>query len=218
MNTEEIQDKLSAPFMVNEINYRVGSTNKDKTSGMCLYYMDSRAVESRLDDVLGIDGWQARYPYKGCCDIGIKLNGEWLWKSNGAGETDFEAEKGQYSDAFKRAATMWGIGRYLYGGGASWYDIQARGRSYAFTNNAMVKIKQDYAKWLKALQGEFRFKPGERDEVVKQVKDALFNGDEVGLKQILSEYNEPAEKMKVWSLFTSWESDSIKKLTNDGDK
>lgn len=34
--------------------------------------------------------------------------------SNGAGETQVEGEKGKFSDAFKRAAVLWGVGRYLY--------------------------------------------------------------------------------------------------------
>ena len=70
-------------------------------------------VMKRLDDVMGLE-WQCRYPFEGCCEIGLKIDGEWVWRSNGAGETQVEAEKGQYSDAFKRAAVLWGIGRYLY--------------------------------------------------------------------------------------------------------
>lgn len=216
MDIEEIQEKLAAPFGVNEISFRVGSTTRDKEKGMCLYYMDSRAVESRLDDVLGMGGWQNRYPYEGCCEIGLLIGGEWLWKSNGAGETDFEGIKGRYSDSLKRAATMWGIGRYLYDGDSKWYPIQARGKSFAFTDAAMISIKQDYAAWLKILEGAFRFRSGEKDEIIKQVKDALFAGDEMALKQIFEEYQEPVQKMKVWALFTSWERDSIKKMLSDG--
>ena len=62
---------------------------------------------------------------------------------------------------------------------------------------------------------QHRFKPGEKEEITKQVKDALFNGDEVGLKQVLDEYSQPEEKMAVWALFTSKERDSIKKMLND---
>lgn len=36
------------------------------------------------------------------------------WRANGAGETGKEAAKGIYSDAFKRAGAMWGVGAYLY--------------------------------------------------------------------------------------------------------
>ena len=61
----------------------------------------------------------------------------------------------------------------------------------------------------------YRFKPGEKEDIIKQVKDCLNNGDEVGLKQILDDYSGAEEKMAVWALFTSRERDSIKKLLSD---
>ncbi|MBT8449506.1 MAG: hypothetical protein KJO69_07445 [Gammaproteobacteria bacterium] len=79
----------------------------------------------------------------------------------------------------------------------------------------MKQIKHDYSTWRKSLDNAFRFKPGEKDEIIKQVKDALFNGDELAIGQIMSEYHELDQKMKVWALFTSWERDSIKKLLED---
>lgn len=226
MNIEELQDKLSAPFQVHEIHFRVGSTNRDKTSGMCLYYMDSRAVSNRLDEVCGLGGWQVRYPFKGYCEIGVKLYQqkavfppetandlyEWIWKGNGAGETDFEGEKGQYSDAKKRAATEWGIGRYLYDADSKWYPIEQRGRSYVFIQNALGDIRRDYQTWLNRLQRQFRFKPGEKAELISEVDAALDAGDGEALKEILGRYPDHEQKMRVWALFTSWERDSIKKL------
>ena len=47
------------------------------------------------------------------CTIALNIEGAWIKKSNGAGPTSYEAVKGGLSDAFKRAATMWGIGSYL---------------------------------------------------------------------------------------------------------
>jgi len=61
----------------------------------------------------------------------------------------------------------------------------------------------------------FKFKAGEKDEIVKQVKESLDKGDEVGLKQVLDEYHEPEQKMAVWALFTSRERSSIKALLDD---
>ena len=112
----DIWKQLKEPFEPALIHWRIGATTKDKTKGIGLAYIDARDVMKRLDDVLGVDGWQCRYPYAGCCEIGIvnPATNEWMWKANGAGETDVEGEKGQYSDAFKRAAVMWGVGRYLY--------------------------------------------------------------------------------------------------------
>jgi hypothetical protein len=50
-----------------------------------------------------------------------------LRKADGAGDTDVEPEKGALSDAFKRAAVRWGIGRYLYGIGPVWVSLEPEG-------------------------------------------------------------------------------------------
>ena len=111
----------------------MGATTKDKTSGIALAYIDARDVMKRLDEVMQFD-WQCRYPLADngllICEIGLKIKDEWLWRANGAGDTQVEAEKGKASDAFKRAAVMWGIGRYLYSIPNSWVSITPAGRSY----------------------------------------------------------------------------------------
>lgn len=113
MSDLSITEQLKQPFDPKVIRWRCGPTTKDKSKGIALAYIDARDVMKRLDTVCG-DLWQCRYPFIGCCDVGIKIGDEWMWRSNGAGTTDIEADKGQYSDAFKRASVMWGIGRYLY--------------------------------------------------------------------------------------------------------
>lgn len=132
--SDMIQYGLKKPFPLKAVHWRVGSTTKDKDKGMALAYIDARDVMKRLDDVCGIGGWQARYPtqFDGTliCELGIKIDGEWVWKSDGAGATDYEGEKGKVSDAFKRAAVHWGVGRYLYQLGSEWVPIKAQGRSY----------------------------------------------------------------------------------------
>lgn len=114
MIAKETYEALKAPFPSKVIHWRVGATTKDKSKGIPLAYIDARDVMKRLDDVVGGENWQVRYPFAGCCEIGIRVGDEWIWKANGAGATDVEGEKGQYSDAFKRAAVIHGIGRYLY--------------------------------------------------------------------------------------------------------
>jgi hypothetical protein len=125
-----IANELKKPFPVNKIHWRVGATTKDKSKGIALAYIDARDVMQRLDEAAEFDGWTCRYPFPGCCEIGIKVNGNWLSRSNGAGETNVEGEKGQYSDAFKRAGVMWGIGRYLYALPNVWVPIKPQGKSY----------------------------------------------------------------------------------------
>lgn len=104
---------LSAPTDPAEIKTRPGRGNSGPLS-----YVDARYVMERLD-AIGPGNWQRRHSLgsdgKVSCDIGILIDGEWVWKGDGAGETDIEGEKGAFSDAFKRAAVNWGIGRDLYG-------------------------------------------------------------------------------------------------------
>jgi len=134
---KDMLERLKQPFNPKVIHWRVGATNPDKSKGIALAYVNARDVMKRLDEVCGLD-WQDRYPFEGCCDIGLKIGDEWLWRSNGAGETQIEGEKGRYSDAFKRAAVMWGIGRYLYYLPNSWVALKPQGRSYALAEKPLL--------------------------------------------------------------------------------
>lgn len=126
MEHENLIKNLSRPFPVDVISWRVGSTNADKSKGIALAYIDARDVMTRLDEVCGLD-WQCRYSHaadKVICEIGILFSDGWRFRANGAGDTQIEAEKGAISDAFKRAAVMWGIGRYLYSLPTVWVDLK----------------------------------------------------------------------------------------------
>lgn len=125
---------LRKPFPPEAVSWRVGSTTKDKARGLALAYIDARDVMDRLDMVCGIGNWQAE-PYDGgdgrlACKIGIRVDGEWVWKGDGAGGrqaniglSEQDANKGDFADAFKRAAVMWGIGRYLYALASPWVEL-----------------------------------------------------------------------------------------------
>lgn len=140
----EIWEKLKAPFPPVNVSWRVGATNGEKTKGLALAYIDARDVMERLDAVVGPENWQNKYSHangKTVCDIGVRIEGEWVWKADGAGDTDTEAEKGALSDAFKRAAVRFGIGRYLYDLGNTWAEIEAFGRSYRIKESEYAKLR-----------------------------------------------------------------------------
>jgi hypothetical protein len=63
-----------------------------------------------------------------------------VWKSDGAGDSDVEAEKGAVSDAFKRAAVKWGVGRYLYDLDSPWVALEKRGNSYAIAKSEEARL------------------------------------------------------------------------------
>jgi len=122
-----LQD-LHKPFPENDIHWRIGSMTKDKTRGLALAYLDARNVMERLDEVCGPLGWQDSYVEtptgRVICTISINFGpNEWVSKSDGAGNTDIEGDKGGISDAFKRAAVKWGVGRYLYALESPWVGV-----------------------------------------------------------------------------------------------
>lgn len=110
-------EQLAAEFPRGAISWRAQTVTKDGTKAMALAYIDARDVMDRLDTVCGPENWQDRYEFHGArtiCYLSIRVDGEWITKADGAGDSDVEAEKGAISDALKRSAVKWGIGRYLY--------------------------------------------------------------------------------------------------------
>jgi hypothetical protein len=148
MNTQE---KLQAPFPADEIEFRVqscGISQGGKPWAMVLAYVQARAIQKRLDDVFGWDGWQDEYRTQDgntICRLGVKnSNGEWIWKENGASETQVEAFKGGISASLKRvAASGYGIGRYLYDLTESFAEcVSEKPKNMVGWNKAQTKDKK----------------------------------------------------------------------------
>lgn len=105
------------PLKAEEIECRVGQAGRDGSWITLLLYKDQRTDTTVLDETVGAENWQNRYyECKGnlYCSVGIKCGEEWIWKDNCGTESNTEAEKGEASDAFKRACFNWGIGKELY--------------------------------------------------------------------------------------------------------
>lgn len=84
-----------------------------------LLYKNARCDQERMDAKFGPMGWQKSYQSidaKLFCIVSVRdpETGEWIAKSDVGVESNTEAEKGQASDAFKRACVVWGSGRELY--------------------------------------------------------------------------------------------------------
>ena len=100
-----------------EIEVRIGTINSKGVT--LLLYKNARVDMQILDETYGQFGWQDDYKeLKGnmYCGIGVYDNttGYWVWKWDCGTESNTEKEKGEASDAFKRAGFRWGIGRELY--------------------------------------------------------------------------------------------------------
>ena len=130
-------DQLAAPFDPDDVEWKPGATTRDKKKGLAMAYLTSRAIQDRLDAVCGPAGWRNEFvpgPAGGVlCGLSVRVTyadgtAAWVTKWDGADNTDVEAVKGGLSSAMKRAAVLWGIGRYLYQLDAQWVELDARGR------------------------------------------------------------------------------------------
>jgi len=167
---------LGEQFHPSEVKWRVGSTTKDKTKGIGLAYVDARTVMDRLDHVVGPQFWQDSYTETASgrviCSLSI-FDGEWITKSDGAGDTSYEGEKGAISDAFKRAAVKFGIGRYLHELPNSWFELKAGGKQFAtkpdITNYTTNSRNTHAYRYGMALQEHF--------ESIAAIKAGIAGGD-----------------------------------------
>ena len=131
-----VQEALAAPFPEGEVKVRVGAVSKDKQTGLALHYIDARTVMDRLDTVLGVAGWHDAYrvvePLGGGveCRLSCFIEDLWVTKADVGypnAATDPDALKGAYSDALKRAAVKFGVGRFLYGIEREWRALNEWG-------------------------------------------------------------------------------------------
>lgn len=101
-----------------EIECRVAEVAKDGKWLTLLLYKTARTDAALLDEVYGPDNWANDFKsvdgklYGG---IGVDTGGgRWIWRWDCGTESNMEAEKGQASDAFKRAGFKLGLGAELY--------------------------------------------------------------------------------------------------------
>lgn len=159
MNYEEIIKRLREPFAGKEIEWKIQVTTQDKSRGMAVAYMDARAVQKRLDEVVGPFNWKNVYSLwhdnSQICGISIfhEERGEWVTKFDGAENSDIEPIKGGLSDSFKRSATVWGIGRYLYDMEGVWVEIEPRGKSFVIKQSEYGKLEREYNAMLNRISG-----------------------------------------------------------------
>lgn len=140
-----IIEKLKQPFKVDQLEFKIGATNKEKTMGLALPYVEARAIQDRLDEVIGFNNWKVSYrEVTGgfLCSLSLKINDEWITKEDGAQITEFESIKGGISSAFKRVASSgFGVGRYLYEVRNQWFPIVSKGKGYDFAMIPVIDFK-----------------------------------------------------------------------------
>lgn len=139
---DEIFHALKQPFHPKAVSWKPGSVSKDGARALALPYADLRVYQNRLDEVCGMH-WSVTYtPWGERVICHLTING--ITRSS-TGEADSNAEKSEIAgtaaeaQAFKRACSMFGVGRYLYALPATWVDYDAQARQ--FTAQAQVRLE-----------------------------------------------------------------------------
>jgi hypothetical protein len=128
MTAHEIAAALAAPFEPKEVKWKAQTVKNNRA--LAVAFVDARLVQDRLDEVLGVDGWQDLYDLvpdgSVVCRLRVRFGEKWVTKTD-VGSTSEQPDAGDrlkaaFSDALKRAAVKFGIGRYLYRLPAQWVD------------------------------------------------------------------------------------------------
>jgi hypothetical protein len=137
--------ELELPFEASIVEWKVTNTSRDKTRGQVIPYADQRAYTDRLNALFTPAGWTRKYTIHTSanferskdqrivakvlvtCELTIfglgshAATGE-EWADNDNAGTSAEAQ------AFKRASSCFGLGRYLYYFDGIWVDLDKRKR------------------------------------------------------------------------------------------
>jgi hypothetical protein len=136
---EAITQALSAPFDPREVKFKPAVVTGNRA--LALAYVDARVIQDRLDNVLGVTGWQDEYEClpdgSVVCRLHLRLGDEWITKMDVGGQSEQpdggDRRKAAFSDALKRAAIKFGIGRYLYRLPSQWCDYDSQKKQFTRT-------------------------------------------------------------------------------------
>jgi hypothetical protein len=138
---------LEDPFDPREIKWRVTNTTSDRRRGQVIAYADPRAYTDRLNTLFTVRGWTREYAVQviqnferkergngegvisGKIVVTCKLTIAGLGSHSGLGEEWADNENAgtaAEAQAFKRACSCFGLGRYLYDLGGNWVDLDER--------------------------------------------------------------------------------------------
>lgn len=139
--------QLMEPFKPEHITWKPGATKGDRC--LALAYADLRAYMERLDEVCDLD-WSVEYMPWGNDRIIARLTIDGVTRAstgemakqdvlNEMGGTVAEAQ------AFKRAAAMFGMGRYLYDLPSVWVAFDAQAKK--ISKEGQTELDNRYKTW-----------------------------------------------------------------------
>jgi hypothetical protein len=142
---KELVSALEVPFDPSQIEWRVMNTTKGQqpTRGQVIPYADQRAYTDRLNAMFTPAGWTRKYVihtsanFERSCDqkvvakvlVTCELTIFGLGSHSATGEEwadDPNAGTSAEAQSFKRAASCFGLGRYLYYFRGTWVDLDER--------------------------------------------------------------------------------------------
>ena len=139
MDVKALTAALAGPFEAAEVKWKPQMVKGNRA--LAIAYVDVRVIQDRLDDVLGVEGWQDEYQLlpdnSVMCRLRLKLGKRWITKMDVGSPSEQpdggDRLKAAFSDALKRAAVKFGIGRYLYRLPSQWVDYDAQRKQFAQT-------------------------------------------------------------------------------------
>lgn len=171
-----------------EIECRVGTVSDGKGVSL-LMYKNARVDMQLLDEVVGAENWKRSHEVVNgnlFCTVSIRTSdGEWVSKQDVGTESNTEKEKGQASDAFKRACFNWGIGRELYTCPFVWVSLSAdewragyNGKQQPKTRFSVDSIEYDEARRVSYLsvkddKGKVRYEYGTPKAAINYKMEAI---------------------------------------------
>ncbi len=163
--------ELEVPFSPSLIEWRVMTLSDDGTRGQIVPYADQRAYTDRLNEIFTPAGWTRKYAVTTSanfereedkklvakvfvtCDLTIhgigshSATGE-EWADNDNAGTSAEAQ------AFKRACSCFGLGRYLYNFSGIWVDLDERQRPMEIPELFAWATPQGWREGLRPTEGQ----------------------------------------------------------------
>jgi hypothetical protein len=134
---------LEVPFEVNLVQWRVTEWSEDGTHGLMMPYADPRAYSDRLNSLFTPAGWTRRYTVQASAPVQRSKRGPaakilvtcevtivCIGTNSGTGEAWSDRENaltGAEAQAFKRALSCFGLGRYLYDMDGEWIELDQYG-------------------------------------------------------------------------------------------
>jgi hypothetical protein len=167
--TPEVLKQLAAPFPASAISVKVQTKPNDKGNALCVAYIDARDVMDRLDEIVGGE-WSDDYRAApaGGLECALTVCGV-TRRDVGVDDNQNNTKKAGYSDAFKRAAVKFGIGRFLYSLPKMYGRVKQFGNNFYLEDGEEDRLRQVV---INALNGHGP-KKAEDKKVVERQKEIV---------------------------------------------